>query len=160
MKIFPKAFSHNNDTAFTAKLDGVDCLCFLMLVHNFIRTCVYTVCVLVSVLLQDQDQRRPLSTITNLLVTVLDVQDTDPYFLGLPYSTSVTENVPLVSPPAQPSAHSRNVFSPATKRKKITFYLLPRGCRVPRGNAVCFPWNSKALNWSSVAKGDNTAPCF
>ncbi|XP_078716087.1 cadherin-23 [Lampetra fluviatilis] len=43
----------------------------------------------------DQDQRRPLSTITNLLVTVLDVQDTDPYFLGLPYSTSVTENVPL-----------------------------------------------------------------
>ena len=47
--------------------------------------------------IQDQDLRSPLSTITTLLISVLDVQDTEPTFLGLPYGTSIPENSPKVS---------------------------------------------------------------
>ena len=46
---------------------------------------------------QDQDKTRPLSRLANLAITITDVQDMDPIFTNLPYSTNIEEDVPLVS---------------------------------------------------------------
>lgn len=46
---------------------------------------------------QDQDKLRPLSRLANLAITITDVQDMDPIFTNLPYSTNIEEDVPLVS---------------------------------------------------------------
>ncbi|XP_048125121.1 cadherin-23-like [Alosa alosa] len=43
----------------------------------------------------DQDKRRPLSRLANLAITIIDVQDMDPIFTNLPYSTNIVEGVPL-----------------------------------------------------------------
>ncbi|XP_062375049.1 cadherin-23 [Sardina pilchardus] len=43
----------------------------------------------------DQDKRRPLSRLANLAITITDVQDMDPIFTNLPYSTNIVEGVPL-----------------------------------------------------------------
>uniref|UniRef100_A0A7N8WZ65 Cadherin-23 n=1 Tax=Mastacembelus armatus TaxID=205130 RepID=A0A7N8WZ65_9TELE len=45
----------------------------------------------------DQDKVRPLSRLANLAITITDVQDMDPIFTNLPYSTNIEEDVPLVS---------------------------------------------------------------
>ncbi|XP_058841155.1 cadherin-23 isoform X3 [Acipenser ruthenus] len=42
----------------------------------------------------DQDKTRPLSTLVNLAITITDVQDMDPVFINLPYSTNIYENSP------------------------------------------------------------------
>lgn len=46
---------------------------------------------------QDQDKVRPLSRLANLAITITDVQDMDPIFTNLPYSTNIEEDIPLVS---------------------------------------------------------------
>ncbi|ETE66938.1 hypothetical protein L345_07276, partial [Ophiophagus hannah] len=46
----------------------------------------------------DQDKTKPLSALANLAITITDVQDMDPIFINLPYSTNIYEN----SPPAEP----------------------------------------------------------
>ena len=53
---------------------------------------------------QDQDKKRPLSSLSNLAITITDVQDMDPIFTNLPYSTNIEEDAPLVSntPPLIP----------------------------------------------------------
>uniref|UniRef100_A0A8C4F1B8 Cadherin-23 n=1 Tax=Dicentrarchus labrax TaxID=13489 RepID=A0A8C4F1B8_DICLA len=43
----------------------------------------------------DQDKVRPLSRLANLAITITDVQDMDPIFTNLPYSTNIEENIPL-----------------------------------------------------------------
>ncbi|XP_033956694.1 cadherin-23 [Pseudochaenichthys georgianus] len=43
----------------------------------------------------DQDKARPLSRLANLAITITDVQDMDPIFTNLPYSTNIEEDVPL-----------------------------------------------------------------
>ncbi|XP_037320872.2 cadherin-23 [Pungitius pungitius] len=43
----------------------------------------------------DQDKVRPLSRLANLAVTITDVQDMDPIFTNLPYSTNIEEDVPV-----------------------------------------------------------------
>ncbi|XP_061692923.1 cadherin-23 [Syngnathoides biaculeatus] len=43
----------------------------------------------------DQDKTRPLSRLANLAITITDVQDMDPIFTNLPYSTNIEEDVPL-----------------------------------------------------------------
>lgn len=48
-------------------------------------------------LLQDQDKLRPLSSLANLAISLSDIQDMDPIFTNLPYSTNVEEEAPLVS---------------------------------------------------------------
>ncbi|GAA6086758.1 cadherin-23 isoform X1 [Tachysurus ichikawai] len=45
----------------------------------------------------DQDKLRPLSSLANLAITLSDIQDMDPIFTNLPYSTNVEEEAPLVS---------------------------------------------------------------
>ncbi|KAM6444065.1 cadherin-23 [Liasis olivaceus] len=42
----------------------------------------------------DQDKTKPLSTLANLAITITDVQDMDPVFINLPYSTNIYENSP------------------------------------------------------------------
>ncbi|XP_042648951.1 cadherin-23 isoform X2 [Tyto alba] len=42
----------------------------------------------------DQDKHRPLSTLANLAIIITDVQDMDPIFINLPYSTNIYENSP------------------------------------------------------------------
>uniref|UniRef100_A0A674AWW7 Cadherin-related 23 n=1 Tax=Salmo trutta TaxID=8032 RepID=A0A674AWW7_SALTR len=42
----------------------------------------------------DQDKKRPLSSLSNLAITITDVQDMDPIFTNLPYSTNIGEDVP------------------------------------------------------------------
>ncbi|XP_071987316.1 cadherin-23 isoform X2 [Engystomops pustulosus] len=42
----------------------------------------------------DQDKTKPLSTLANLAVTITDIQDMDPIFINLPYSTNIYENSP------------------------------------------------------------------
>ncbi|XP_054371576.1 cadherin-23-like [Molothrus ater] len=42
----------------------------------------------------DQDKNKPLSTLANLAVIITDVQDMDPIFINLPYSTNIYENSP------------------------------------------------------------------
>ncbi|XP_008562578.1 PREDICTED: protocadherin-8-like, partial [Galeopterus variegatus] len=42
----------------------------------------------------DQDKTRPLSTLANLAIIITDVQDTDPIFINLPYSTNIYEHSP------------------------------------------------------------------
>ncbi|KAF7666894.1 hypothetical protein LDENG_00090110 [Lucifuga dentata] len=42
----------------------------------------------------DQDKERPLSRLANLAITITDVQDMDPIFTNLPYSTNLEENAP------------------------------------------------------------------
>ncbi|XP_061229899.1 cadherin-23 isoform X3 [Neopsephotus bourkii] len=42
----------------------------------------------------DQDKNKPLSTLVNLAITITDVQDMDPIFINLPYSTNIYENSP------------------------------------------------------------------
>ncbi|CAG6017760.1 unnamed protein product, partial [Menidia menidia] len=42
----------------------------------------------------DQDKVRPLSRLANLAITITDVQDMDPIFTNLPYSTNIEEDVP------------------------------------------------------------------
>ena len=37
-----------------------------------------------------------LNSTTDLIINVKDVQDTPPYFINLPYSTSIREDVPVV----------------------------------------------------------------
>lgn len=54
-------------------------------------------CVLLSS--KDQDKTRPLSTLANLAIIITDVQDMDPIFINLPYSTNIYEH----SPPVRPS---------------------------------------------------------
>lgn len=46
---------------------------------------------------QDQDKLRPLSRLANLAISITDVQDMDPIFTNLPYSTNIEEDVPSVS---------------------------------------------------------------
>ncbi|KAG9274789.1 cadherin-23 [Astyanax mexicanus] len=43
----------------------------------------------------DQDKLRPLSRLANLAITITDIQDMDPIFINLPYSTNVEEEAPL-----------------------------------------------------------------
>ncbi|XP_046692113.1 cadherin-23 isoform X2 [Silurus meridionalis] len=43
----------------------------------------------------DQDKLRPLSSLVNLAITLSDIQDMDPIFTNLPYSTNVEEEAPL-----------------------------------------------------------------
>ncbi|XP_056903807.1 cadherin-23 [Takifugu flavidus] len=43
----------------------------------------------------DQDKLRPLSRLANLAISITDVQDMDPIFTNLPYSTNIEEDVPL-----------------------------------------------------------------
>lgn len=45
---------------------------------------------------KDQDKNKPLSTLANLAVIITDVQDMDPIFINLPYSTNIYENSPPV----------------------------------------------------------------
>ncbi|XP_038154260.1 cadherin-23-like [Cyprinodon tularosa] len=45
----------------------------------------------------DQDKLRPLSRLANMAITITDVQDMDPVFTNLPYSTNIEEGVSLVS---------------------------------------------------------------
>lgn len=45
---------------------------------------------------QDQDKTRPLSTLANLAIIITDVQDMDPIFINLPYSTNIYEHSPPV----------------------------------------------------------------
>ncbi|KFP03887.1 Cadherin-23, partial [Calypte anna] len=42
----------------------------------------------------DQDKHKPLSTLANLAIIITDVQDMDPIFINLPYSTNIYENSP------------------------------------------------------------------
>ncbi|KAM8924599.1 cadherin-23 [Pelodytes ibericus] len=42
----------------------------------------------------DQDKTKPLSTLANLAITITDIQDMDPIFVNLPYSTNIYENSP------------------------------------------------------------------
>ncbi|XP_078284733.1 cadherin-23 [Rhinoraja longicauda] len=42
----------------------------------------------------DQDKDHPLSTLANLAITITDIQDMDPIFINLPYSTNIHENSP------------------------------------------------------------------
>ncbi|CAB1343311.1 unnamed protein product [Coregonus sp. 'balchen'] len=42
----------------------------------------------------DQDKKRPLSSLSNLAITITDVQDMDPIFTNLPYSTNIEEDAP------------------------------------------------------------------
>ncbi|NXS63367.1 CAD23 protein, partial [Brachypteracias leptosomus] len=42
----------------------------------------------------DQDKNKPLSTLANLAITITDIQDMDPIFINLPYSTNIYENSP------------------------------------------------------------------
>ncbi|CAK6436391.1 unnamed protein product [Pipistrellus nathusii] len=42
----------------------------------------------------DQDKTRPLSTLANLAIIITDVQDMDPIFINLPYSTNIYEHSP------------------------------------------------------------------
>ncbi|XP_053307224.1 cadherin-23 [Spea bombifrons] len=42
----------------------------------------------------DQDKTNPLSTLANLAITITDIQDMDPIFINLPYSTNIYENSP------------------------------------------------------------------
>ncbi|XP_029926425.1 cadherin-23 isoform X1 [Myripristis murdjan] len=42
----------------------------------------------------DQDQWRPLSRLANLAITIIDIQDMDPIFTNLPYSTNIEEGAP------------------------------------------------------------------
>ncbi|XP_053548000.1 cadherin-23 [Bombina bombina] len=42
----------------------------------------------------DQDKTKPLSTLANLAITITDIQDMDPIFMNLPYSTNIYENSP------------------------------------------------------------------
>lgn len=53
---------------------------------------------------QDQDKLRPLSRLANLAISITDVQDMDPIFTNLPYSTNIEEDVPLVSVAVSPHA--------------------------------------------------------
>uniref|UniRef100_A0A8C9TL15 Cadherin-related 23 n=1 Tax=Scleropages formosus TaxID=113540 RepID=A0A8C9TL15_SCLFO len=45
----------------------------------------------------DQDKWRPLSSLANLAIIITDVQDMDPIFINLPYSTNINEDSPPVS---------------------------------------------------------------
>lgn len=51
---------------------------------------------------QDQDKLRPLSRLANLAISITDVQDMDPIFTNLPYSTNIEEDIPLVSDTVPP----------------------------------------------------------
>ncbi|KAL4641300.1 cadherin-23 [Arapaima gigas] len=42
----------------------------------------------------DQDKLRPLSSLANLAIIITDVQDMDPIFINLPYSTNINEDSP------------------------------------------------------------------
>ncbi|XP_075697796.1 cadherin-23 isoform X1 [Rhinoderma darwinii] len=42
----------------------------------------------------DQDKTKPLSSLANLAITITDIQDMDPIFINLPYSTNIYENSP------------------------------------------------------------------
>lgn len=42
----------------------------------------------------DQDKTRPLSTLANLAIIITDMQDMDPIFINLPYSTNIYEHSP------------------------------------------------------------------
>uniref|UniRef100_A0A7N4NLU3 Cadherin related 23 n=1 Tax=Sarcophilus harrisii TaxID=9305 RepID=A0A7N4NLU3_SARHA len=42
----------------------------------------------------DQDKTKPLSTLANLAIIITDVQDMDPIFVNLPYSTNIYEHSP------------------------------------------------------------------
>lgn len=51
---------------------------------------------------------RPLSKLANLAITITDVQDMDPIFTNLPYSTNIEEDIPLVSTSIQKFKLIRN----------------------------------------------------
>ena len=67
------------------------CVCVHVCVHVCVSVCVH----------QDQDQR-PLSRLTNLAILITDIQDMNPVFTNLPYSTNIAEDKPPVSTPTPP----------------------------------------------------------
>lgn len=76
--------------------------------HSPVHVCVYvhnsllTQCSSLCVSSKDQDKTRPLSTLANLAIIITDVQDMDPIFINLPYSTNIYEHSPPVSPAPSP----------------------------------------------------------
>lgn len=62
-----------------------------------------TLALFLSLSSKDQDKTRPLSTLANLAIIITDVQDMDPIFINLPYSTNIYEHSPPVSPACSPS---------------------------------------------------------
>nr|XP_054605830.1 cadherin-23 isoform X1 [Nothobranchius furzeri] len=60
----------------------------------------------------DQDKVRPLSQLANLAIAILDVQDMDPIFTNLPYSTNILENTPLGYEVRKLTAHDQDLGSP------------------------------------------------
>ncbi|CDQ60900.1 unnamed protein product [Oncorhynchus mykiss] len=63
----------------------------------------------------DQDKKRPLSSLSNLAITITDVQDMDPIFTNLPYSTNIGEDVPPVSnAKSHPPLHYFSISSSAS----------------------------------------------
>lgn len=69
---------------------------------------------------QDQDKLRPLSRLANLAISVTDVQDMDPIFTNLPYSTNIEEDVPLVSNTIPPE-----ITLPQLVSHSCSFYVKP-----------------------------------
>lgn len=75
------------------------CVC----VHSALLTQHCVLSLFLSVSSKDQDKTRPLSTLANLAIIITDVQDMDPIFINLPYSTNIYEHSPPVSPARSPS---------------------------------------------------------
>ncbi len=69
---------------------------------------------------QDQDKLRPLSRLANLAISITDVQDMDPIFTNLPYSTNIEEDVPLVSNTIPP-----DITLPQLVSYSCSFYVKP-----------------------------------
>lgn len=70
---------------------GVVCVCPCVCTSTIAEP--EAVCSLSS---KDQDKTRPLSTLANLAIIITDVQDMDPIFINLPYSTNIYEHSPPV----------------------------------------------------------------
>lgn len=67
---------------------------------------------------KDQDKNKPLSTLANLAIIITDVQDMDPIFINLPYSTNIYENSPPVRAvlPELSFCKDPKIFSPFLKQ--------------------------------------------
>ncbi|KAJ8418081.1 hypothetical protein AAFF_G00137900 [Aldrovandia affinis] len=92
----------------------------------------------------DQDKRRPLSSLANLAITITDVQDMDPIFVNLPYSTNINED----SPPGYEVRKIKAIDQDRGKSRRIGYTIVS----VQTGAATWGPGPRQLVNFTGTPR--------
>ncbi|CAL8357483.1 unnamed protein product [Boreogadus saida] len=83
----------------------------------------------------DQDRWRPLSRLTNLAILITDIQDMNPVFTNLPYSTNIAED----KPPGYEVRKIRAIDQDLGRPRGIGYTIISVPCGAPAGPKTAEP---------------------